>query len=167
MGYIDTWDPKQPFLLMDGNGETTHVLCVMIWFIIPIETTIFIGMFQVPGRYTPEIQHGTWKSWFPKGLSFSRGLIFRFHVKFRGCRYFSCPTRENKSPHLGCLYIHHGARGAEQFLGGHRRGFPFCGGNAWRMIPVNGCFLVPLIRWDWYQVAYFITQLAMLTISGI
>ena len=36
-------------------------------------------------RYTPEIQHGTWKWWFPIGISFSKGDKFRFHVCFGGC----------------------------------------------------------------------------------
>ena len=36
-------------------------------------------------RYTPEIQHGTWKWWFSNRNLLFQGSIFRFHVCFGGC----------------------------------------------------------------------------------
>ena len=44
-----------------------------------------------------KIPHGTWKWWFPKGISFYQGLIFRFHVKLQGCslpKFNSSPLKK-------------------------------------------------------------------------
>ena len=43
-------------------------------------------------KYTPEVLDRTWKSWFPKGISFSRAqaAIFMFHVKLQGCIWENC-----------------------------------------------------------------------------
>ena len=37
--------------------------------------------------YSPEIEHRTWKWWFPKGISFSGDFGLQvFYVKFQGCK---------------------------------------------------------------------------------
>ena len=39
-------------------------------------------------EYSPEISHGTWKWWFPKGISFSRDFFSGSMLKFRGVHHF-------------------------------------------------------------------------------
>ena len=51
------WNSKQPFCLMDGNGETT-IFHVKIWFIIQLKQPFNSWMFQVPGQYVPSLRSG-------------------------------------------------------------------------------------------------------------
>ena len=39
--------------------------------------------------YTPKVYHGTWKWWFPKGISFSRVWFSGSMLNFRGVSFFS------------------------------------------------------------------------------
>ena len=65
------------------HHKTHHLGTIFCFFLTTEESQIYV--------YSPEIQHGTWKWWFPKGISFSRDFFSGSMLNFRGV-YHSIPS---------------------------------------------------------------------------